>query len=174
MTLGRISPGLWAARGVSDWRPSAASLVGAEPTVGASRRRVRAHRGWPETAVTVERADAAVGGLLGTKIMPPTVPGGFLRRRRLEDRLEMGVSGPLTVVSAGAGSGKTLLVASWAGTRRPGQPAATDTPARVAWLALDRDDNEPSLFWNGVVAALRAAAVLAADNPINVSPSTRV
>ena len=114
--------------------------------------------------VTGSLADVATsgpGGLLGTKIVPPTVPAGFLRRARLEDRLDAGVTGPVTVVSAGAGSGKTLVAASWAraAARVSGGP-------RVAWLALDRDDNEPTLFWSGVTAALRASGAVSAGNPL--------
>jgi LuxR family maltose regulon positive regulatory protein len=43
-----------------------------------------------------------------------------------------------------------VLVASWAAT-------ATD---RVAWLTLHSDDNNRTLFWTHVVAALRAAGVV--------------
>ncbi|HYN71894.1 MAG TPA: LuxR C-terminal-related transcriptional regulator [Nakamurella sp.] len=103
------------------------------------------------------------GGLLGTKIVPPTIPGGFLRRPRLEDRLDLGVTGPVTLVSAGAGPGKTLVVASWA--RITAAERAAEGPT-VAWLALDRDDNEPTLFWSAVAAALRVSGAVRADNPL--------
>jgi LuxR family maltose regulon positive regulatory protein len=39
--------------------------------------------------------------------------------------------------------------------------------AAVAWLALDGDDNEPSVFWSGVIAAVRASGAVAADNPLD-------
>jgi LuxR family transcriptional regulator, maltose regulon positive regulatory protein len=117
-------------------------------------------------AMTGAPGPAAVsgpGGLLGTKIVPPTIPGGFLRRPRLEDRLDLGVTGPVTLVSAGAGSGKTLVVASWA--RITAAERAAEGPT-VAWLALDRDDNEPTLFWSAVAAALRVSGAVRADNPL--------
>jgi len=119
--------------------------------------------------VTVTGARAAVaagwsGGLLGTKIVPPTIPGGFLRRQRLQDRLDAAVTGPVTVVSAGAGSGKTLVVADWARAVAAAQVAGAP---RVAWLALDRDDNEPTLFWSGVTAALRASGAVPAGSPLS-------
>jgi len=101
------------------------------------------------------------GGLLGAKIVPPTVPGGFLRRRRLQERLDAGVSGPLTLVSAGPGWGKTLVVASWARAH-----LATTPAARVAWVALDRDDNEPRLFWTAVISSLGASGAVAAGDPL--------
>ena len=59
-------------------------------------------------------AASGPGGLFGTKIVPPTIPGGFLRRVRLDARLDAGVAGPVPLVVAGAGSGKTPVVASWA------------------------------------------------------------
>jgi len=98
--------------------------------------------------------------LLGTKIAPPTLPRGFLRRRRLEERLDTGVSGPVTLVSAGPGWGKTLAVASWAHTHR--MTART----KLSWLALDRDDNDPSLFWGAVIASLQASGAVMADDPL--------
>ena len=53
----------------------------------------------------------------------------------------------LTLVSAAAGFGKTTLVAEW----------FADGPA-TAWLSLDRRDNDPTLFWTYVVAALQAVS----------------
>ncbi len=114
---------------------------------------------WP-----VSQSNGAIGGLLGIRVVPPTIPGGFLRRRRLEDRLDAGVSGPLTVLSAGAGSGKTLVAASWARRRRTVDAGRGTSP--VAWLALEPDDNEPSLFFSGVVAALRASGAVPDGSPL--------
>jgi LuxR family transcriptional regulator, maltose regulon positive regulatory protein len=52
--------------------------------------------------------------------------------------------GPLTLVCAPAGFGKTALLADWA--RRGRRP--------VGWLSLDEADNDPARFWRHVVAAL--------------------
>ena len=52
------------------------------------------------TGAPVEAAVSGPGGFLGTKIVPPSIPGGFMRRPRLEDRLDLGVTGPVTLVSA--------------------------------------------------------------------------
>jgi len=110
---------------------------------------------------SAKAAVAGQWGLLATKVVPPAIPGGFVRRRRLEKLLDAGATGPVTIVSAGAGSGKTLVVAAWARA----SAAAADAP-RVAWLAVDRDDNEPTLFWSGVTAALRASGAVPADSPL--------
>jgi LuxR family maltose regulon positive regulatory protein len=54
--------------------------------------------------------------------------------------------GRLTVVVAGAGWGKSTLLASWI-DQQPGG-------ARCAWLSLDDGDNDIVRFWSYVVAAL--------------------
>jgi LuxR family maltose regulon positive regulatory protein len=56
----------------------------------------------------------------------------------------------VTVVSAPAGFGKSTLLTEWLAACRAGG-------ASVAWLSLDRGDNDPALFWTYVVTALRAA-----------------
>jgi LuxR family maltose regulon positive regulatory protein len=63
---------------------------------------------------------------------------------------------PVTLVSAGAGWGKTMLVSAWA---RAGE-------APVAWLNLDRYDNDPQVFWAYLVAALRSAGLITPENPL--------
>ena len=65
----------------------------------------------------------------------------------------------MTVVSAGAGWGKTLTTASWASSG----PAA----GPVAWLSLDEGDNEPRAFWACVLAALRRTITLPPENPLS-------
>src|SRR2546423_457340 len=77
------------------------------------------------------------------------VPRAFVPRPRLIQLLDAGNERPVTLVSAGAGWGKTLLVASWAGA------AARQEP--VGWLSLDNDDNDPAVFWSHVLSALRHA-----------------
>jgi len=59
----------------------------------------------------------------------------------------------LTLVSAPAGFGKTTLLTEWLAAR-PARPAGERL---VAWLSLDRADNNPASFWTYVIAALRTA-----------------
>jgi LuxR family maltose regulon positive regulatory protein len=68
----------------------------------------------------------------------------YLRRDRLHDLLDDAVAGPLTLVVAPAGAGKTALLAAWAAA--PARP--------TAWLALDERDRDPAGLWRHVVAAL--------------------
>jgi len=120
-------------------------------------------------------------GLLGTKVVPPRIPRGYLRRRRLEKLLEAGVVGPLTLVSAGPGWGKTLAVASWIRQQdsahhqpahrhvgqQPGDPGLSPGEGtRAAWLTLDIDDNELRIFWTGVLTALRQVGAVPPDSEL--------
>ena len=90
--------------------------------------------------------------LVTAKLSVPTARHLVVPRARLFARLSRGVTGPLTVVSAAAGSGKTTLAASWV--------AAGLAPGRVAWLTLDAHDDQPGVFWTFVVASLRRHGVL--------------
>jgi LuxR family maltose regulon positive regulatory protein len=94
--------------------------------------------------------------LLVAKTVRPLIVRGGVDRPRLFHLLDRATRNPLTVVRAGAGWGKTVLVSGWAQTRT----------APVAWLSLDRYDNDPQTFWAYVVAALRCAGALTADNPL--------
>ncbi|MEV0896002.1 LuxR C-terminal-related transcriptional regulator [Actinoplanes sp. NPDC049802] len=94
--------------------------------------------------------------LLAVKTAQPRVTRSGVARQRLFDQLDAAVERPVTLVSAGAGWGKTMLVSAWARTRQ--------TP--VAWLNLDRHDNDPQTFWTYVVAALHTAGLLDDGNPL--------
>lgn len=57
---------------------------------------------------------AATSGVpLATKLYPPRARAGTVRRRRLIDTLRAGLDAPLTLVTAPAGWGKSVLVADW-------------------------------------------------------------
>jgi LuxR family maltose regulon positive regulatory protein len=89
--------------------------------------------------------------LLDPKFRIPSAPPDLVVRRRLLDLVEQGVHRPLTLVSAPAGYGKTVLVASWA--LRAGAATA------VAHLALDEWDETPAGFWASAVEGLRRSGV---------------
>jgi LuxR family maltose regulon positive regulatory protein len=91
--------------------------------------------------------------LLATKLHVPRPRPGFVPRPRLAGALDEGLARGLALVCAPAGAGKTALLADWAQhSRRP-----------VAWLSLDRGDNDPARFWRHVVAALDRARPGTAD-----------
>jgi LuxR family maltose regulon positive regulatory protein len=84
--------------------------------------------------------------LLTTKLFFPPVRRGYVPRPRLVERLVAGLRGPLTLLSAPAGYGKTTLLSEW--RAGPGQ----DFPA--AWLSLDANDGDPVLLLRYLTAAL--------------------
>jgi LuxR family maltose regulon positive regulatory protein len=77
------------------------------------------------------------------------VPTTYVPRPRLTARLDEAVGLPVTAVTAGAGWGKTTLVAAWARSRPAGS---------LAWLSLDAGDDDPGRFWTHLVTALAAVA----------------
>jgi LuxR family maltose regulon positive regulatory protein len=97
-------------------------------------------------------------GLMTTKLARPLLPPGFVPRPQVDALLDRGTRGPLTLVSAGAGWGKTLATAAWA--------ARGPEVGPVAWVSLDATDNQPRTFWSYVVEALRTAAAPDPENPL--------
>ncbi len=83
--------------------------------------------------------------LLATKLHRPLPRTHLVRRPQLAARLTQGAVGPLTLVSAPAGFGKTTLLAQW--LAESGMP--------VAWLSLEPGDNEPVRFLSYLIAALQ-------------------
>ncbi len=84
---------------------------------------------------------------VATKLRVPPAPRHLLLRKRLLDVLDRGAGDRLLLLSAPAGAGKTVLLASWIQTRRlPGTPC---------WLSLDADDNDASRLIADLLSALR-------------------
>jgi LuxR family transcriptional regulator, maltose regulon positive regulatory protein len=96
--------------------------------------------------------------LLATKLMVPQLPEWFVTRPRLLGLLTEGAQGPLTLLAAPAGTGKTMLLGSWARSGRH--------PGAVAWLTLDADDNDRARFWAYVLAGLRASDKVPPDGAV--------
>ena len=73
------------------------------------------------------------------------VRDGLISRPGLFGRL--GGAGRVTVVSAPAGSGKTLLLRSWIGE--------AGLAERAAWVPVQAEERDPQRFWLSVFGALR-------------------
>ena len=100
-------------------------------------------RGWRGAMIgtmgPVAGADAVAGG--------PAGPGaaGVVSRPRLFGRLA--APARVIVVSAAAGSGKTVLLRSWI--------SQAGVAGSAAWVPAGRGDRDPPRFWLSVLAALR-------------------
>ena len=108
-----------------------------------------ASRGGSSSALTADARptmqESSPAPLLATKLHQPRPRARLVPRSHLVERLQQGVAGALTLLSAPAGYGKTTLLAQWrASTRAP-----------VAWLSLEPEDNEPTRFLTYLIAALQ-------------------
>src|SRR5260221_5864467 len=92
--------------------------------------------------------------LLFSKLSPPALHPFLLDRSHLFALLDAGREGPLTLLSAPAGFGKTTLVCQWLAARR----ASLDFPP-VAWVSLETSDNDPVRFWRYLITACQAFQV---------------
>jgi serine/threonine-protein kinase PknK len=83
-----------------------------------------------------------------TKFQPPAYDDGLVNRDRLIELLQLGRSKRLTLIHAPAGFGKTTLAVQW-------QRLLRSEGVPVAWLSLDRGDNEPVWFLSHLIQAVR-------------------
>ena len=83
--------------------------------------------------------------MLLTKLHIPSPGSNLVHRNDLIDRLNSGLKKKLILVSAPAGFGKTTLLCDWI--------AHANIP--VAWVSLDKRDNEPAEFLNYLIAGLQ-------------------
>src|SRR4030042_2606577 len=95
--------------------------------------------------------------ILATKLYIPPPRPNLVPRPRLIEKLNEGLQTKLTLISSPAGFGKTTLVSEWAAGpwhRPPGQVSVQ----KVAWLSLDKEDNDLTRFLTYLVAALQTLA----------------
>ena len=84
--------------------------------------------------------------LIRTKLRPPPTRIALVPRPRLQTQIIEGLRGPLTLIAAPAGFGKTTLVAS----------CIADAGMPVAWLSLDKNDNQVGRFLSYLIAAIQS------------------
>jgi LuxR family maltose regulon positive regulatory protein len=86
--------------------------------------------------------------LIPTKLILPPIRNGLIARARLGQKIESALAGGsrLVLVSAPAGSGKSITIRQWV--------ASQDRPA--AWYTLDDGDNDPVRFWTYFVSAIQS------------------
>jgi len=109
-----------------------------------------------------------IAQILITKLYLPRPRPSLVVRSHLLARLDAVQQVPLTLVAAPAGFGKTTLLAAWLATKTedrglradsaPLSPRSSAISTRVAWLALDLGDNDPSTFLRYLIAAFQTVA----------------
>jgi len=85
----------------------------------------------------------------------PAAHPGIVARTSLFARLSAAVERGVTLISAPAGSGKTVLLRSWI--------AAAELGDRTAWVSIDPAEHDAQRFWLQVVEALRSIPEAAAQ-----------
>ena len=85
--------------------------------------------------------------LIKTKLFIPPAPPELVRRPRLLSKIQAALNQKLTLVSAPAGFGKTILLSEWI--------RDSQLPTPTAWLSLEEADSNPRRFWEYFIAALR-------------------
>lgn len=86
--------------------------------------------------------------LVHTKLHIPHVRKSLVARPRLIHKLNQGREAKLTLVSAQAGYGKTTLLSEW----------VKQCHSVVAWVSLDKQDNDWIQFWEYVNASIQEKA----------------
>src|ERR1700676_4214814 len=101
--------------------------------------------------------------ILATKLYLPRLRPNVVSRPRLLERLNEGLHGKLTLISAPAGFGKTTLISAWvAGGDRQG-----------AWLSLGKGGGDQPLFLTYLVAALQTIAPTVGERVSGVLQSSQ-
>jgi LuxR family maltose regulon positive regulatory protein len=142
-------------------------LIGAAGTVGGQLS--GGAQGKVGTFVTQPPDEPRPWGLLRTKLtVPRPRPDALLRSDLVEYVSAVATPGRVTLVVAGAGWGKSTLLASWVG-RQP-------NPDRYAWFSVDEDDNDIGRYWAYVITALTLddPAALPMSNRLLAAPRASV
>jgi len=82
--------------------------------------------------------------ILMTKLVRPAVAEQYIIRKRIIDELESGFMKPATLVSAGAGYGKSIAVSQW----------LEESKHSHAWITLDEELNDLRIFLSYLITAL--------------------
>jgi LuxR family transcriptional regulator, maltose regulon positive regulatory protein len=93
-----------------------------------------------------QRAGGSLFDLTVSKLLPPLVRPGTVRRPSLLDRLANGDPRRIVSIVAPPGYGKTTLLSQWAGR----------SDLAFAWVSIDERDNDPKVLLTYVTEALDA------------------
>ena len=83
--------------------------------------------------------------ILNTKLQKPNLPDDFIFRPYLIEFLNKDIKRPLTLVSAGAGFGKSTLVSNW----------LDNLSYKNCWFSIDEQDNDIRNFLSYFIASIQ-------------------
>ena len=97
-------------------------------------------------ALSNDEADDKIagGGILVTKLFRPKLSSDCIARTAIIDELERNIHKPLSLISAGAGYGKSVTVSQW----------LERTKALFTWVSLDEEHNDLRTFLFYIHAAV--------------------
>ena len=107
-----------------------------------------------------------IATLLRTKLYMPRLASDLIERPDLLAHVNSGLNRKLTLVSAPAGYGKTTLIVQWL---RNLQSIDPDFQNRIAWLSLDKQDDDLLRFLKYFAAAVQTVFPAACPQTANVS-----
>jgi LuxR family maltose regulon positive regulatory protein len=102
--------------------------------------------------------------ILQSKLFRAPLPKDHVLRPHLLERLQLVKQHPLTIVSAPAGYGKSVLLRSW----------SQQCDCQCAWLSLDEEDNDLALFESYFLAALNSVIPSIGNELIALSGGARL
>ncbi|HEY1352136.1 MAG TPA: hypothetical protein VGF67_21155, partial [Ktedonobacteraceae bacterium] len=108
-------------------------------------RQIVPHRQHEYGAYKLDYMEHFQRSLLVSRLYPPPLQSALILRKRLLELLDAGLERRLTLLAAPTGFGKTTLLAQWFARH----------PQQVAWLSLDREQNDLQRFLTYLIAALQ-------------------
>ena len=96
-------------------------------------------------------SDVSAPAVIETKLRVPSPRPEQVPRPRLLEMLEEGLDGRVTLLSAPAGYGKTILLSQWLRSR--------EADGAFAWVSLDEQDDDPIRLWRHIVESLGRGAL---------------
>ncbi len=87
--------------------------------------------------------------LVRTKLNAPAINPKIIKREKVLKKLQQSTDYKLTLITAPAGSGKTIATVSY----------LVEAAIPFAWLSLDESDNDPVRFWRYIIAAIRGGGI---------------
>lgn len=135
--------------------------LGVDPSPALNELETAILRHGPELVLAEKKtSDTATPGVpLGasTKYRPPNSARSLVVRARLIDKLRAAGSRRLTVIHGPAGFGKTTLAAQW-------RDVLMEQGVGVAWLTIDRNDDNVAWFLAHLIDAVRNVRPALADD----------